>query len=184
MTATIQQLITAEEFARMPPPADGSQQELVRGVIITMPPPKGKHGACCSKVVRQLGNFVETNKLGEVFCNDTGFITERNPDTVRGADVTFWSRERLPAVPNDYIPLSPDLAVEVVSPDDHFTRVQRKVTHYLTHGVKLLWVLDPEDRSLTIYRPDQPLRILGEQDTVTAEDVLPGFACRVLDLLP
>ena len=74
--------------------------------------------------------------------------------------------------------------MEVVSPDDHFTRVQRKVTHYLTHGVRLLWVLDPEDRSLTVYRPDQPLRIPGEQDTVTGEEVLPGFSCRVLDLLP
>ena len=184
MTATAQQLITAEEFARMPPPADGSEQELVRGVIITMPPPKGSHGVCCANVVAHLAIFVKTNQLGNVLCNDSGFITERNPDTVRGADVAFWSRASLPKVPNEYIPIPPDLAVEVVSPDDHFTRVQRKVTHYLTHGVKLLWVLDPEDRSLTVYRPDHPLRILGEQDTVTGEEVLPGFSCRVLDLLP
>ena len=116
MTTATQKLITAEEFFRMPEPPDGSRQELVRGVIITMPPPGGRHGACCSKVDRRLGNFVEANGLGTLTTNDTGFLSERDPDTVRGPDVAFWSRERLPEVPNGYIEVAPDLVVEVVSP--------------------------------------------------------------------
>src|SRR5262249_12041261 len=158
MSTAAQKLITAEEFFRMPDPPDGSKQELVRGVIITMPPPGGRHGACCSRIARRMAGHVEDNQLGVVTSNDTGFISERDPDTVRGPDVAFWRKERLPEVPEGYIEIPPDLAVEVVSPNDHFTRVQKKVTHYLTHGVRLLWVVDPEDRSVSVYRPDQPLR--------------------------
>jgi Uma2 family endonuclease len=184
MATVSTKLLTAEEFARLPQPEDGSQQELIQGVIVTMPPPGAPHGVCCSKIDRRLGTFVETNKLGTVCCNDTGFITERDPDTVRGADVAFWTKEKLPELPKVYIEVLPDLAVEVVSPDDHFSRIQKKVLHYLTKGVRLLWVVDPEDRSITVYRPDKPLRILGESDTLSGEEVLPGFTCRVVDLLP
>jgi Uma2 family endonuclease len=184
MATVSEKLLTAEEFSRLPQPEDGSQQELVQGVVITMLPPKAPHGVCCSKIHLRLGTFVETNKLGTVCCNDTGFITERDPDTVRGADVAFWTTERLAELPKGYIEVLPDLAVEVVSPSDHFTRVQKKVNHYLTKGVRLLWVVDPEDRSLTVYRPDKPLRILGERDTLSGEEVLPGFSCPVAELLP
>jgi Uma2 family endonuclease len=184
MATVSTKLLTAEEFARLPPPEDGSLQELLQGVVVTMPPPQAPHGVCCSKIDRRMGTFVEANQLGTVCCNDTGFITERDPDTVRGADVAFWSKERLPHVPKGYIEVLPDLAVEVVSPDDHFSRVQKKVIHYLTRGVRLLWVVDPEDRSITVYRPDKPLRILSESDTLSGEEILPGFTCRVADLLP
>src|SRR5262249_43437005 len=129
MSTATQQLITAEEFARMPQPPDGSRQELVRGVIVTMPPPGGLHGVCCLRIGRKLGNFVDDNKLGTVASNDTGFVSERDPDTVRGADVAFWRKENLPKVPEGYIEVLPDLAVEVVSPGDHYARIQRKVSH-------------------------------------------------------
>lgn len=184
MATASTKVITAEEFSRMPDPPDGSRQELIQGVIFTMPPPKGPHGVCCLKIARRVGNFVEDHRLGTAACNDIGFITERNPDTVRGADVAFWSRERLPEVPKGYIEVLPDLAVEVVSPDDHFSRIQKKVGHYLAKGVRLLWVVDPEDRSVTVYRPDRPMQILGEADTLSGEEVLPNFTCRVADLLP
>jgi Uma2 family endonuclease len=182
-TATVR-LITAEEFAQMPQPLDGSRQELVQGVIVTMPPAKGPHGACCSRTHLRLGAFVEANKLGQVFINDTGFILDRNPDSVRGADVSFWSTERLPELPDGYISVLPDLAVEVVSPGDHFARIQRKVVHYMTKGMRLLWVADPQDRSVTVYRPGQIPRILDENETLTGEDVVPGFSCRVGELFP
>jgi Uma2 family endonuclease len=184
MTPLVQKLITAEEFGKMPEPKDGSQQELIQGVILTMPPPQAPHGVCCMKIARRIGNFVDDHNLGIAVSNGTGFITERDPDTVRGADVAFWSRERLPKLPQGYISIPPDLAVEVVSPDDHFSRVQKKVAHYLTHGVRLLWVVDPEDRSVTVYRPDRAMRIFGETDAITGEEVLSGFQCRVADLLP
>lgn len=184
MSTVTEKLITAEEFARMPDPADGSQQELVRGVIVTMPPPRGRHGACCFLVAHRLGEFVLANKLGTMFTNDTGFITERDPDTVRGPDVSFWSRERLPEIPEEYIAIPPDLVVEVVSPGDHFSRVQKKVLHYLTRGVPLVWVVDPEDRSVTVYRPGKQATILEEGDTISGEEALPGFACPVRALFP
>jgi Uma2 family endonuclease len=184
MATVAQKLITAEEFFRMPDPEDGSRQELVRGRIETMPPPGGRHGVCCSKVNRHLANFVEANHLGTVCSNDTGFISERNPDTVRGPDVSFWSKQRLPEVPEDYIKVAPDLAVEVVSPGDRFSRIQKKILHHLTHGVELVWVVDPEDRSVTVYRPGKQAVILEENQTLTGEDVLPGFSCPIADLLP
>jgi Uma2 family endonuclease len=184
MSTAAQRLITAEEFFQMPDPPDGSQQELVRGVIETMPPPGGLHGVCCSKIGRRLGNFVEENHLGTVTSNDTGFISERDPDTVRGPDLSFWTKERLPEIPEGYITIPPDLAIEVVSPSDHYTRVQNKVRHYLTRGVRLLWVVDPVDRSVTVYRSPRQGTILGENEILSGEDVVPGFSCAVADLFP
>ena len=134
MATVSQRLITAEEFARMPDPPDGSQQELVQGMIVTMPPPGGRHGACCSRIGRRVGNHVDDHGLGTVTSNDTGFITERNPDTVRGPDISFWKKARLPEVPEGYIEIPPDLAIEVVSPNDHYSRVQKRVRHFLSHG--------------------------------------------------
>jgi Uma2 family endonuclease len=184
MTTVTQKLITAEEFFGMPSPPDGSQQELVRGVIVTMPPPGGRHGACCLKVGRRIGNYVEEKALGTATSNDTGFVSERDPDTVRGPDLSFWSRDRLPELPEGYVEIPPDLAVEVVSPSDHYSRVQNKVRHYLSRGVRMVWVVDPEDRSVTVYRPPLQATILEEAATLSGEDILPGFSCRVGDLFP
>jgi Uma2 family endonuclease len=184
MSVGTQKLITAEEFARMPDPPDGSQQELVRGVIVTMPPPKAFHGVCCAKIVRRLGNFVDEHALGTICCNDTGFLMERDPDSVRRPDVSFWKRERLSKLPEEYIDIPPDLIVEVVSPGDHYSRVQNKVRHYLSRGVPLIWVVDPEDRSATVYRPGIQGPMLTEGDTLSGEEALPGFSCLVRDLFP
>jgi Uma2 family endonuclease len=184
MSIGTQKLITAEEFFRMPAPPDGSQQELIRGVIVTMPPPGGRHSACCSRVDRRLGVFVVDRGLGTVCANDTGFVTERDPDTVRGPDVSFWKKERLPEVPHGYIDIAPDLAVEVVSPNDHYSRVQNKVRQYLGRGVPMVWVVDPEDRSVTVYRSLQQATILGEKDVLSGEEVVPGFSIVVADLFP
>jgi Uma2 family endonuclease len=184
MATVGQRLITAEEFMKMPDPPDGSQQELIRGVIITMPPPMGRHGVCCMKVGFTVYSFVSANKLGHVTSNDAGFISERNPDTVRGPDVAYWNSARVREVPEGYFEVPPDLAVEVVSPNDTHLRVQEKVRHYLTHGVRMVWVVDPELRIVTVYRSKELARTLEETDTLSGEDVLPGFRCRVADLFP
>jgi Uma2 family endonuclease len=184
MATVTRKLLTAEEFAQLPEPPDGAKQELVRGEIVTTPPPGGRHGVCCLKVGRRLGKYIEENGLGTVASDDTGFISERNPVTVRGPDLSYWSKERLGEVPDGYVAIPPDLAVEVVSPNDHYSLVQGKVRHYLARGVRLVWVVDPEDRSVTAYRAKQQATILGETDTLTGEDVVPGFSCRVVDLFP
>jgi Uma2 family endonuclease len=182
MSTVASKLVTAEEFMKMPEPTDGSKQELVRGVIVTMPPPKGRHGVCCSKVNRLLGNHVAAKRLGHVTCNDTGFILQRNPDTVRGPDAAFWSVQRVPEVPDGYFEVPPDLAVEVVSPDDSHTRVQEKVRNYLKHGVRMVWVVDPDLRIVTVYRSSELARTFEETETITGEDVLPEFSCRVAEM--
>ncbi len=182
--ATLEKLLTAEEFFLLPSPPDGSQQELVRGEIITMPPPGGLHGVCCLKAGRRIGNFVDDGPSGTVTSNDTGFITERDPDSVRGPDIAYWSKERLSEVPVGYIAIAPDMLVEVLSPSNTWKQIRTKLKEYFARGVRLVWVLAPEDRTLTIYRTPDEGRILHETATVTGEDVLPGFACRVSDLLP
>jgi Uma2 family endonuclease len=183
-TITQNKPITAEEFFLMPPPTDGAQQELVRGEIITMPPPGGMHGVSCNKAGRRLGNFVEDNDRGTVASNDTGFITQRNPDSVRGPDVSYWSKERLKEVPVGYIDIAPDMLVEVLSPSNTWKQIRAKLIEYFGLGVRLVWVIAPEDRTLTIFRTPDEGRLLHETATVTGEDVLQGFSCRVSDLLP
>ena len=178
-----QKLITAEEFARMPDPPDGSKQELVRGEIITMPPPGGIHGVCCSRTDRRVGNFVDANHLGTVTANDTGVIMERDPDTVRGPDVAYWSFERLPEVPAGYIQVAPDLAVEVLSPGNQMRHIRNKIREYFNRGVRMVWIIDPENRTITVYRAPDEGRVLHDSASLSGEDVLPGFSCRVAELL-
>jgi len=182
--ATVVKLLTAEEFFLLPNPDDGSQQELVRGEVITMPPPGGMHGVCCLKAGRRIGNYVEERELGTVTSNDTGFITERGPDSVRGPDIAYWSKDRLPVVPVGYIEVPPNLLVEVLSPSNTSKQIRSKLKEYFAKGVRIVCVIAPEDRTLTIYRTPDEGRLLHETATATGEDVLPGFTCRVSDLLP
>ena len=148
-----------------------------------MPPPGGLHGVTCSKTDRKLGVFIDGGTGGTLVCNDTGFITKRDPDSVRGPDISYWSKERLTEVSVGYIEIAPDLLVEVLSPSNTWKQIRAKLVEYFTRGVRLVWVIAPEDRTLTIFRTPDEGRLLHETATVTGEDVLPGFACRVSDLL-
>jgi Uma2 family endonuclease len=183
-TITQKRLLTAEEFFLLPDPEDGSLQELVRGEVVTMPPAGGLHGVTCSKVDRKIGGFIDAGAGGTLACNDTGIITERGPDSVRGPDIAYWSKERLPVVPVGYIDIAPDMLVEVLSPSNTAKQIRAKLKEYFAKGVRLVWVISPEDRTLTIYRTPDEGRLLHETATLTGEEVLPGFQCRVSDLLP
>jgi Uma2 family endonuclease len=105
------------------------------------------------------------------------------PDSVRGPDISYWSKERLSEVPVGYIEVPPDLLVEVLSPSNTSRQIRDKLQEYFAKGVRLVWVIAPEDRTLTIYRTPDEGRLLHETATVTSEEVLPGFSCRVSDLL-
>src|SRR5262245_56832556 len=132
MSTVTGKLLTAEEFAQLPQPADGSRQELVQGVIVTMPPPSFYHGLVCSEFPFRIRQHAGANDLGFVTCNDSGVILFRDRDTVRGPDVGFWSKARLPALPKGTYPdIVPDLVVEVLSPDDAFRTLFTKVDEYL-----------------------------------------------------
>jgi Uma2 family endonuclease len=175
-------LVTIEEFEKIPDPPDGSLLELVRGEVIVMPSPKAKHGVICSEIARLLGNIVKPAKLGWVTANDAGVILEREPDTIRGPDVAFWSITRQPAMPADYFEIPPDIAVEVLSPDDRRKEVREKIKDYISHGVRLVWLVDAETRTVTVYHGSLRGTELDETDTLDGGDVLPNFSCTVADL--
>ncbi len=157
-------LLTAEEFGRRPDP--GYPEELVRGRIVAMPPPGARHGKVCLKVGRILGNLVEERDLGHVLSNDAGVITRRGPDTVRGADVSFYSYVKVPkaSLTEGYPDVPPDLIFEVISPDDRWRKVLEKVSEYLNVGVGIVGVLDPERCTLHLFEGDEPVRILTDPD--------------------
>lgn len=174
--------ITAAEFARMADPPDGSKMELVRGEVELMPPPKGRHGVVCGNVALVIGHHVKQNKLGWLTCNDSGVLLERDPDTVRGPDIAFWSIARQPEVPEGYFEIPPDLAVEVLSPDDRRAKVREKIREYVATGVKVVWLVDPESRAVTVYVGSLRGTELDTTDTLDGGEVLPGFSCLVADL--
>jgi len=182
----VKQLLSADQFLHLPDPPDGAKQELVRGEIVTVPPTGGLHGATYLKVGRRIGNFVDDHNLGTVVSNDAGFLTQRNPDTVRGPDLAFWKKERLPEIPVGYIPIPPDLAIEVLSPSNTSRKIREKLEEYFACGVAMVWVVAPEDRTVTIYRSPHQGLLLHDQKSVfvSGDTILPGFECRVADLLP
>jgi Uma2 family endonuclease len=176
---TTSALLTAEEFAERPDP--GYPEELVRGRIVPMSMPKPRHGQICSRVDRILGNHVEDRDLGQVLSNDTGVITQRGPDTVRGADVSYYSFARVPKgpLPNRYLDTPPDLIVEVLSPDDRWPKVLAKVAEYLEAGTTVVIVLDDQRRQAHVYRADGATQILGADDALSVAELFGEFAVRV-----
>jgi Uma2 family endonuclease len=176
--------MTAEEFCDWVHQPENANKwfELVRGEVIELPPPMKPHGVVALNVGRILGNFTVERNKGYVTCNDAGVILERDPDTVRGPDVAVYEdADSFDELHPKYGEVPPRLAVEVLSPNDRADRVQRKITDYLRNGVELVWVVDPEMRTLTVYRPDQGPRVLQGNEEVTGEEVLPGFRCRLSD---
>ena len=160
------------------------RRELIRGEIRTTAPAGFEHGVVIMKLARLLANYVEEHKLGVILGAETGFKLSRGPDTVRGADVAFVAAARLPAgaKPVGYWEGAPDLAVEVVSPSDTADEVEEKVDQYLAAGARLVWVLYPKRRSLTVHRPGGNPVILREPDALDGMDVLPGFRCSLADV--
>ena len=179
-TATVSKLITAEEFMSMPQPADGSKEELVRGEIVTMPPTKQEHGLVQMQIGYLLKSTVMPARLGWVG-SESGVILERDPDTVRGPDVYFFSIERMPNRPSGYSEIAPDLAVEIRSPDDRPGRRREKIRAYLAAGTRIVWDVNPEERSVTVYTGTQRGVVYDDTDTIDGGDVLPGFKCPVAD---
>src|SRR5262249_42266571 len=172
-------LLTAEQYARRPDL--GYPEELVRGRIVARPMPKPRHGYLCNKAGRIFGNFVDEHGRGWVLNNDSGVITERNPDTVRGADVAYYSYERLPPgdLPDDYPNVAPELVIEVRSPSDRWPQVLAKVAEYLGAGVSIVVVLDDNRRSAHVFGADGMHRMLGPDDELTLPELLGDFRVAV-----
>ena len=179
---TGRRLMTAEELLRLPD--DGMRHELIDGELRTMAPPGGAHGDSAGSIHGHLSRFVYDQPIARILA-ETGFALRRNPDRVRAPDVAVLVRERIPedGLPTSYIPGAPDLAVEVVSPNDTATEVRDKAHDWLRAGARIVWVVYSSPIRLFVYRADGSVEQLGPDDEVDGGDVLPGFRMRVGDLL-
>ena len=177
-------LFTVADLAEMPSdlPSGPVCYELHHGRLITMPPPGDIHGAVEKNLVVELTIQGERKGYGKVRCDGVGIILGRNPDHVFGGDVMFISNRQLPIrrSPEGYLETIPDLVVEVRSKNNTRAALGRKAEDYLRAGTVVVWVIDPMKREVAEYRQDVPVRVYGEADTLTVEDVIPGFACSVV----
>lgn len=182
-TASVPRLMTAEQF--MAADLGEGAFELVRGEVVEMPPSMPGHGAVCGNTSGLLWDYGRRSGYGYVVANDAAIVTERGPDTVRGADVAFYSHARWPRsqVGNTFPPVPPDLAVEVYSPSNRPGAMSQKVAEYLSAGALMVWVIYPESRTVVIHRPpDQPPVVLRDGDVIENLPELPRFRCDVADL--
>jgi len=156
--------------------------ELERGEIVEMTRPGMLHGFVCANAARILGNFTVQRKKGYICSNDTGVVVERDPDTVRGPDVLlFENTDRVEAIDRKWGKKPPLLAVEVLSPNDTFAKINRRIEEQLRFGTPLVWVLDPDASNVTVYRPGQPYYVVEQDQELTGNDVLPDFRCKVAE---
>ncbi|MGH2899104.1 MAG: Uma2 family endonuclease [Solirubrobacteraceae bacterium] len=157
------------------------RQELIGGRLYEMQPPGAEHGAVALRIGRLLGNHVEEHGLGMAFGAETGFQLARDPDTVRAPDAAFVTRARVEAtgLPRGYWPGPPDLAVEVISPNDRRTEVRSKALYWLEAGTRVVVVLDPPQRTAAVYRAGDDVRVLGADERLDLGDVVAGFAVAV-----
>ena len=180
-TPTKQRITTAEELFNMPD--DGYRYELVRGELRKMAPTGGEHGWIESNINGSLIPYVKTNNLGRTFGGNTGFFLDRAPDSVRAPDVAFVRRERIEAIGKTirYWPEAPDLAIEVISPNDRYSEVNEKVADYLAAGTRMVVVVNPRNRTVNVHTPDGAITLkLG--DTLDGGEVVPGWQMPVADI--
>ena len=182
MTTTDVRTLTAADLMALY--AGGVRGELVQGTLRRTMPAGGEHGEIVVNLASALRYFVKPRRLGRLAASDVGVLLERSPDTVREPDIAFFSADKIP--PNvrvrGYYEAVPDLVVEVVSPNDSPLEVDDKARMWLRHGVRSVWVVRPDARSVSLLSQNAPTTILTAGDTLDGGDVLPGFACKVSDI--
>jgi Uma2 family endonuclease len=178
-------LLTVADLAAMPEdlPSGDVKFELDNGRLIVTPPPGDKHGLTQLSIGSHIFNHVRQHGLGEAWV-ETGVVLWRNPDRCVGPDVSFIAQDRLPpkVSPEGYLETIPDLVVEIRSKNDKKAFLKRKVDDYLKAGVRLVWVVEPEARRVTEYRPDTPARTVESTESLSGGDILPGFRLALADL--
>jgi Uma2 family endonuclease len=186
LAGTLPRLLTAADLAALPSqlPSGPVLWELDDGRLVVMPPPGDIHGALESNLVTQLKIQGEHRGLGKARSGDVGIFLRHSPDRVVGADAVFIASASLPLrrSPEGYLETIPELVVEVRSKNDTQPEIDRKVGEYFLAGVRVVWVPDPERQIVTVYRPGQAPQVLGPQDTLTVDDVIPGFKMPVRDV--
>ncbi len=154
--------------------------EFVNGVPEEKEMPGARHGGITTRLSRKLGSFVEANRLGEIY-QETSFQIGSNE---RIPDLAFIPLDRLPSEgePETKWLILPDLAVEVVSPSDYYEKVHAKAMEYLTAGVKVVWIISPENQTITVYRSAANIMAFPPESELTCEDLFPRFRCQLRDI--
>ncbi|MBI2765154.1 MAG: Uma2 family endonuclease [Chloroflexi bacterium] len=175
-------LLTADEFYALPDPPEGGKMELIRGEVVTHMPAGGPHGDTALAIGAALRAFVHAHRLGRTGV-EVGFRLSRDPDTVRAPDVHFVRAERLTdgRMPSAFFPGCPDLAVEVVSPDDTDAEMNKKLGQYLEASTPRVWIVRPEQETVTVHRPGGDAHTYASGDVLTSDDA--GFAQPGFELL-
>ncbi len=179
MTTAETNLLTANDLLRLQ--GSGVRGELIRGVLCESMPTGHDHGKIVVRLSAALFNFIEPRGMGTVVASDSGVWLERDPDTVREPDIAFTSVEKRPldAHIRGYAEVVPDLVVEITSPSDSRREAHDKARMWLSHGGRLVWVVDPETRTVDVHAPAAPVTTLLEGDSLSGHDVIPGFTCPV-----
>lgn len=164
--------LDAAEYAQLPD--RGRPTELVRGRVVEMNVPAPRHGEICANITTLINPHVRGQGMGRVVSNDGGIVTERDPDTVRGGDVSYYSYARVPQgpLPAGYLSVVPEIVFEVRSPSDRWSRLITKAGEYLEAGVVVVCLLDQVSETVQVYRPDELPRTLHADDELHLPDVL------------
>jgi Uma2 family endonuclease len=161
---------------------DDHRYELWDGELWRMSPTKKRHGRGTTRAALKLGRYLEAHPLGALYIGEVGFRVGPRARLVC-PDVAYVSHERdAPVGDDEFFPYAPDLAIEVLSPDNTLPKVRRKARAYLASGARLVWAVDPRRQTVTVYRPGAEPQMLRGEDLLSGEEVLPGFAVRVADL--
>lgn len=163
--------------------SDEHRYELVNGEVVDMGNSGMEHGYLACVLTIKLGSFVQSNKLG-VICDSSTAFTLKNGNK-RSPDIAFISRERLKGLSRPlrgFFEGAPDLVVEILSPGNTIEEMHQKIVEYFDNGTRLLWKVDPTERSILVYHSPEADCLLRMGDSLEGEDIVPGFSMPVAEL--
>ena len=179
--STRSKIWTDDELMSLP---DGTRYELIDGELIDMGSSGALHGYVCSILVMALMNYILPKKLGVILDSSTAF-TMKNGNK-RSPDISFISKEKLlglEELPDGFLDGAPDLAIEVLSPNNTIAEIDQKVVEYFENGSRLVWVINLKQHYVLVYRSAQePDRLLKQSDVLDGEDVIAGFTMPLTEL--
>ena len=167
------QLMTAQDLWQIG--EAGEHTELIDGEIVQMAPPNGEHGAIQAVLILAIGTFLAGTDLGTLY-GEVGYVLRQNPDTVLGPDLSFIASARVPTDQARFLPLAPDLAIEIVSPSNTPGEIERKIGIYMQAGTRMVWVVYPRQRQVVAHTPGEAPRVFTDSDELPGGEVLPGLA--------
>lgn len=181
-TPADQKIWTDAEFMALN--RDGHRYEIVNGELIDMGNRSAKHGYVCSVLMILLGGYVRLQKLGAMFDSSTAF--KMKSGNKRSPDISFVAKERLQGlddIPDGFLEGAPDLAVEILSPSNTVEEIHNKLVEYFENGARLVWVINPKEKYVLVYRSSQePDRLLKSIDSLDGEEIVPEFTLPIAEL--